>query len=941
VGKAPKASFLAPLSQKRHDAFHRTVIFHSYLSRNAYNTSSMRTHMTMKISQVAVAVGTIVAASSAVAADNAGLIGQLTNAQQDRVFAGAKIEIKELDKVTFSRRDGTFRFTNLPAGDYTLVVTYLGAKPVSQTVSLVAGENMTPVITLEAKDDALEEVMVRGQRSGQANAINQQRMADNIKSIVSADAIGQFPDQNAAESLQRLPGLSIERDQGEGRFVGIRGIDPNLNNVTINGLNIPSPEAGVRSVALDVIPSELIQTLEVSKSVTSDMDADAIGGAIEVKSVSAFDRKGQTATLSAQVSQNQLRDELSPKASATYTNLWDDTFGIAAALSYFERDFGSDNIESNADDEIEQRHYTITRERLGAAVNLDYRPDFNNQYYLRTLYSEFSDAEYRQRNTFVLDGEDSEVERESKDRYESQSIFTAALGGEHTRGEWLFDYQLGYAKSDEDEPDALYYVMVTENDSIEGDMMRRIPSLTYNADVDDLSTYELDEISFEDNYTEDTENSIQANITRSFANDPYLSELKAGFKVRQRSKKVDSNIYIFDGDFDGVDPSQFAATQPDWGLGNFGPGLNRSALRSDFKQNRDALELAELDSELESNGASYNTNEDIFAAYFMGTFDIEQWHIVAGVRYENTDFDTSGMRVELVEDEQNDVEEVVNTPWQADRSYDYFLPSVNAKYTFSDQLILRAAFTQTISRPRFEESAAYQIIESKTEEDDGEFVTEREAEVGNPALLPYEATNYDLSLEYYPGDIGVLSAGLFYKKIDNFVIYADVAGTNDWEGYDEVIQPVNGESADLLGLELSWVKAFDNGLLLSANGTFSNSNATTLLDGERYKTSLPNQSDTVGNLTVGYEANQFSLRLTMAYKSKNLEEIDGDMIRMEDAHQQFDFTGKYFVNDDVTVYFNAININDEPYYHYFDQRNQNAQYEEYGRTFELGFNWQL
>ena len=189
--------------------------------------------MTMKISQVAVAVGTIVAASSAVAADNAGLIGQLTNAQQDRVFAGAKIEIKELDKVTFSRRDGTFRFTNLPAGDYTLVVTYLGAKPVSQTVSLVAGENMTPVITLEAKDDALEEVMVRGQRSGQANAINQQRMADNIKSIVSADAIGQFPDQNAAESLQRLPGLSIERDQGEGRFVGLRGIDPNLNNVTI------------------------------------------------------------------------------------------------------------------------------------------------------------------------------------------------------------------------------------------------------------------------------------------------------------------------------------------------------------------------------------------------------------------------------------------------------------------------------------------------------------------------------------------------------------------------------------------------------------------------------------------------------------------------------------------------------------------------------------
>jgi len=897
--------------------------------------------MKNRISSLALAVSTVCCSFASVAADNAGLIGQLTNSSQDRVFAGAQIVITELGIETESRRDGTFRFSNLPAGDYTLVVTYLGAEPVSRKITLTEGENITPVITLEGANESLEEVMVRGQRGGQASAINQQRMADNIKSIVSADAIGQFPDQNAAESLQRLPGLSIERDQGEGRFVGIRGIDPNLNNVTINGLNVPSPEGGVRSVALDVIPSELIQTLEVSKSVTSDMDGDAIGGSVEVKSVSAFDRKGQTASLSGQLSQNELRDEMSPKLSGTYTNLWNDTFGVAAALSYFKRDFGSDNIESNADDEIEQRHYTITRERLGAAVNLDYRPDFNNAYFLRTLYSEFSDEEYRQRNTFVFDGEDSEVERESKDRYEAQSILTIAAGGEHVRGEWTFDYQLGYAKSDEDEPDALYYTFITEDDSITGDMERVIPSITYADSVNDFNNYEVDEISFEDNYAKDTENSIKANLSKTFAEDPYLSEIKAGVKYRTRTKTVDSNIYIYDGDFDDMDPTQFAASVVDWGLGDFGPGLNRGEMRAYFNQNRGSLELAELDSELESNGASYETNEDIFAAYFMGTFDINDVHIVAGVRYEKTDFDTSGMRVELIEDEQLDVEEVVNTPWQSERSYDHFLPSINVKYNISEKLIVRGAYTQTISRPGFEESAAFQIIESKTEEDDGVFVTEREAEVGNPQLLPYESDNFDLSVEYYPGQIGVLSAGLFYKQIDNFVIYADVAGMQGWEGYDEVIQPRNGETADLTGLELSWVKAFDNGLLLSANGTFSSSDATTLLDGEEYKTSLPNQSDTVGNLTVGYEDNDWSLRLAMTYKSKNLEEIDGDMLRMEDAHQQFDFMGKYYINQDLTVYFNAININDEPYYHYFDRRSQNAQYEEYGRTFEIGFNWQL
>ena len=220
-------------------------------------------------------------------------------------------------------------------------------------------------------------------------------------------------------------------------------------------------------------------------------------------------------------------------------------------------------------------------------------------------------------------------------------------------------------------------------------------------------------------------------------------------------------------------------------------------------------------------------------------------------------------------------------------------------------------------------------------------MTEREAEVGNPDLQPYEAQNVDLSIEYYPGDIGVVSAGLFYKNIDNFVVYADVAGTTGWEGFEEVIQPINGDSADLTGLELSWVKAFNNGFIVSANATFTDSEATTFLDGEKFETQLPNQSDRIGNITIGYEANDFSVRLATTYKSDNFEEIDGDMLRFEDDHVQVDFMARYYINDSMQVYFNGINLGDEPFYNYFDTRNQNAQYEEYGRTFELGFTWQL
>ena len=897
--------------------------------------------MPIKKSTLTIACMSALLSLSAVAQEAGKLQGLLTDSSQTSYFSGAQITVKELGLSTVSRRDGSFRFTNLPEGQYTLEITYLGADTLEVPIEIKSGEILAKDFVLVGKRADLENIIVYGQRAGQASALNQQRSADSIKSIVSSDAIGQFPDQNAAEALQRLPGLSIERDQGEGRYVGIRGIDPNLNNVTINGLNVPSPDGGARSVALDVIPSELIQTLEVSKSVTPDMDGDAIGGSVEVKSLSAFDKKGTSASVTAQVSHNDLRDEVSPKLSGSVTNVFNDTFGVAAALSYYDRDFGSDNIESNGDDEIEQRYYSINRERLGAAVNFDYRPDFNNQYYLRTLYSRFSDDEYRLANTFTFDDDDSEVERGSKDRYEEQSILSLTAGAEHQLNDWLIEYQLGYSKADEDEPSSLYYTFVGEEMDISSDMQGKIPTIVQDASVMELSNYELDEIELSQNEAQDTESSFKFDVTRSLEVSGHSAEIKFGGKYRDREKTNDAIVSLYDGDFDGVDPSQFEAAAPDWGLGDFGPGLHKGAMRDYFNQEEDALELAELDSEVESNGATYSNEEDILAVYLMGKIDINDLRIVAGLRYEDTDFSTSGMRVELIENEETDVEEVVNTLWKSDRSYNHLLPSLNARYEFSDKLVARFAYTQTISRPKFEDVAAYQIIETKTEEDDGVFVTEREAEAGNPELLPYESENIDLSIEYYPGDIGVLSAGYFHKSIDNFIIIADVAGTEGWEGYEEVTQAINGDTATVDGIELSWVKGFNNGFLISANGTITDSEAETLLDGELYKTSLPNQSDRIGNLTLGYENNQMSLRLTMSYKSENLEEIDGDLIRMEDSHQQIDFSAKYFINESMHVYFNAININDEPYYNYFDTPSVNAQYEEYGRTLELGFNWTL
>ncbi|MCU4676793.1 TonB-dependent receptor [Catenovulum sp. 2E275] len=888
-----------------------------------------------KVKKLAAICAAALIAPTAFAGD---IIGKVTDQSEQKIFKGAKVSIVELKRSTTTDLIGEYRFDNLPAGNYTLKVEYLGETPKTFPVTVNESGLVEEKLFL-GEAVTIEHMIVSAQRAGQAGALNMQKNADSIKSIVSADAIGQFPDQNVSEALQRLPGMFIERDQGEGRFVGIRGIDPNLNNVTINGLNVPSPEAGVRSVALDVIPSNLVGALEVSKTVTPDMDADAIGGSIAVKSLSGFDRPVQTMSFSGQVSQNQLRDETSPKLSASFTDSYNDEFAIAAALSYSERNFGSDNIESNGDDEIEQRFYDITRERTGAAVNLDYRPDFNNQFYLRTLYSEFSDSEFRLSNTFAL--EDGEIERGTKDRKETQEIISLTAGAEHLINSWKLEYQLGYSKATEDNPNALYYTIKAEDLDISSEMQGQKPQVSQPSEAMDLANYELDEVSDESEKAQDEETSFKLDLTKTLEINGRPVEFKVGTKYRQREKTASANFLIYDGGdaFDSFDASEFAVQNLDWSLGDFGPGLNRSGLRQHYQANQSGFELAELDSEAESQGASYTINEDIFAAYAMAKFDIGALGVVAGVRYEQTDFSTQGQRVEVVEDEQADDEYVDTTSWTGERDYSKVLPSVNLKYQFSDQIIGRAAFTQTLARPKFEDVAAFQIISTTTEEDDGVFETEREAEVGNPELKPYFSDNFDLSIEYYPGHIGVLSAGYFHKNIDNFVVIANVAGTGDWTEYDEVYQAINGESATLSGIELAWVKTFDSGLLMSANATFTDSEATTIVDGEAFETQLPNQSDTTANFTLGYESDLLSLRLTSVYKSKNLEEIDDGLLRYEDAHTQFDFTAKYYINQQTHVYFNAVNLNDEPMYHYFDNKNTNAQYETYGRTFELGFSW--
>ena len=903
---------------------------------------------------------------------------------------GAIVRIPEVKFEAVTSADGRFAFSGVPAGRYELAVNYIGYPSRSVEVEVRDGATTRHGFALTR---IAEEIVVYGkQTASTASALNQQRAADGIVSIVSATDIGQFPDQNVSEALQRVSGVFLERDQGEGRFVGIRGIDPNLIVTTINGVNVPSPENDKRSVALDVIPSELLSTLEVSKSITPDMDADGVGGAVNIKSASAFDSTGRSFSVSAQTSFNNLQDETSPKIALTYSDTFDlgngakglgngaESLGVAAAVSWFDRNFGSENIETDGgwfgdleriDDveftgaeEIEQRDYVVNRQRLGVAANFDYRPNGDASWYLRTLFSSFSDQEYRTRNEFKFDKgdaveggdgfatwEDARLQKELKDRYEEQEILSISLGGEQLFDGWSVKYGAGYSRASEAEPDRRDTVFEVRGVQIGYSSHGERPALFADAGTLDADAYKLDEIVIEDNLTEDTERSFRIDLRRDIDTENLHGYVEVGAKLRRREKSNDIGIRVFDG-FPG-DPrlSEFALDTVDYVQGPFGLGLSEDAIDRYIAGNLAAFELNEDDTLAASTGGDYHMNEDVDALFVKNRLDFGDLRVVYGLRYERTAFEAHGLRV--IYDDVGADGDPAPAPVSFAEDYASVLPSVNLRYAFNDRLLLRAAYYQTMARPKFGDLAPGGEVEF--EEDDDENVLK--AEIGNPGLDPLQALNLDVSLEYYLEDVGLVSASVYYKSLEDFVVLADTAKVTDFSQFvgstrvddAEVMQPVNGDDAHVLGIELAWVQHLSSlpgllrNLLVSANATFTDGEATVPFREE--KIDMPRQADRVLNFALGYETDRFSARLAFAHKSERLlglEELDDPAFDVyQDAHTQLDLGMKYYVNGAWQLSLDANNLTDEPYYAYFGERRFNAQYETYGRTIAVGVRYQL
>ncbi|MGY1529652.1 TonB-dependent receptor [Luteimonas sp. A649] len=796
-------------------------------------------------------------------------------------------------------------------------------------------------------------IEVRGQFESQMRAIDFKRASDAIQDTVSADSMGQYPDQNVGESLSRLPGISVTRDQGEGRYVVIRGLDAAQNSVTVDGIAMGTPEDSSRAAPLDVIPSESTERLTVIKAPTPDMPGDSLGGTIMVESASAFDREGRNMRFKAEASHQNLSGETSPKAAFNFSDVYNDTFGVAFGLSWQDRDYESDNIEVEYDltpVEIQQRKYTINRERTGVNLNLDWRPDNDNQYYLRTLYTDFTDAETRQNHIIPVgegdiagyDGNSWTVENISADdfgrrlryRTKEEDTFTVSAGGMNRMGHAKFDYQLGYTKVRErvdDEVEMRFEYLGDE------DMAIRVgPGRVPSFDVIDPAggdawlrnaNYGLDRLVVGPKQVDDEAWSAKFDFT--YAGEAVTWKTGLLGRWRDRDVNVDEAEFRIGPD---IDLSGWTTGSPSYRHGNMGDGLSSSAMRRYLRENRQLF--SERPGDVAENAMvslveDYTASEDVLAAYLMGTMDFGNLRVVAGARVERTDFDATGWMVDLDEDGV-----LTAAPSSASKSYTSVLPGLHLRYDTDGDWVLRGAVTKTIARPSFGDITPRASINRDDEEVD----------LGNPQLDPYESLNFDLSFERYIGDSGIFSAGIFHKSIDGYIV--DTWTNNDpaFPGYD-VTRPVNGEDASVLGVELNWQQKLDflpgawSGLLVGLGGTWLDTEfvaGTEDRAGEKFM--LPLSSERLYSAHIGWENDRVSTRLAAVYRSEYLDEIGSDS-RYDlwvAPNTQLDFSLDYKVTDSWGLYFEASNLLDEPLELYQGTPATTLQNELYGRGYTLG-----
>ena len=926
------------------------------------------------------------------------LFGKILDAQTSEPLIGANLAINDTKLGATTDVEGDFTISSIKGSKITLLATYVGYESAQIDVDLRKKTRIT--IRLQPSAVELSQVEVHGQAGGTIRAMIEMKQAESIKNVISAEQIASFPDMNAAEVMQRIPGITLQRDQGEGRYVQLRGTPPELTTFNINGEQIPSPEGNVRYVGMDVIPSDQIEFIEVSKVLTPDMDADGIAGSVNIKTKQASGPDPEVkATLAG--GYGDLRGTPNYQMQFSYGQRYG-KFGFNINSSCFRNKQGSDNIEykfvkgpffggqqDSTDNyhvqyrEVQLRHYDVTRTRIGISPTLDYRFNKNSYIYLRGMYNSFADEETRRRLIYDLDDAVSStyylyggVDHDIKDRLKQQNLGTISFGGEHKIGRLTLDYQIFYAYAEEIEPDRIESVFESPGQAIAIDFDQSdpdypratFPNESNAGNATDYANFEMDELLFENTQTTDQNITPRVNLKIPLNITPRSTGyFKLGGKIRMKEKSRDIQSQVFGAYF--AQSSLYPGEGPELSLETVNDGFREDnllgqgyalaympspdMLRDFFEFYPQHFIFDRTATRSQSFGEDYQANEKIYAAYGMIRQDFGPLMILGGLRFEQTDIDYEGRKILL------DGNRFVGIDTLTDkRTHSFLLPQIQLKYTINPKINIRAALTYSYSRPNFEDVLPYR-------EQDRE-----EVKFGNPNLIYPRSLNIDLLAERYFGR-SIFSGGLFYKEIDDFIFFFKrfAHEGEDFSDYSlvEITKAINGLSAKVYGAEVQaqfkfdFLPGFMKNFGLYTNYTYTHSEAkinkrypanyaTAIVvfgeddlsvfasTDEEESIPLPGQARHTANLALFYDSKRFFARATANYQDDFLFQLgaDPDLDEYYGAALRLDFNSNYQVTENLNVFLDALNLTNTPLRYYLGTEDRTQRQEFYSWWTRLG-----
>ena len=877
---------------------------------------------------------------------------------------------------------GLFTVPGLSAGQYVLTASYAGFEPFSKTVTIVAGQAARIDAVLAIASNKQDIQVYAPRQGGELEAINRTFNADNIINVLPADVITSLPNANIADAIGRLPGVTLERDEGEGKYVQIRGTEPRLTNTTIDGVNIASAET-VRQVKLDLIPADLVESVQINKTLQANMEGDGIGGSVDLRTKSASD----TPTIALEATGGY-----TPIIGGRPVYQFDGTLGkrfldgkklgVLVASSYDWNGRGINDVEPGplfVGGGYDERDYQYYRQRLGFAGTVDYKFSDTSNIYLKGLYALFHNYgnrwDYNVATTFTPDGQPDGTGSTTfgaEIRRPVQDIGSLQLGGRHVLSRsllaWDLESSVGRTK-DNGYADATFAPGPTSNlNAIQFGLdisNPQTPKLTTPAgtNIFDPTQYFYTGQRINNYYNPEVDLGFGASLATSYTAGGHAGTFEFGGRFRNVHKFANQDTHYYVPAQAAGDPALGMTnflnnfTDPNYynGTYQFGPAVDYDKVTALAGQLTDSNPRHKS---LTVN--NFNFIEKVEAGYIMNTIDLAKFRIVTGLRFENTSETDAGNTA------------ASNTAVTTSGSYLDVLPSASVRYAFTPTTGLRAVYARGLSRPNFSDLVSFATVSPGG--------VRTLSSVGNPNLKTEHADNLDLLYEQTFQSGGLLQTGIFYKRLADPIIPVNTTLP------DGTIQtkPQNAGNAYVYGFEISFQQHFTylpglaNGLGLSANYGYSASQVTfPALNpdgsgngfGRSDKPDLLRQAPHTWNISPTYDKKRLSVRLGLSYNAANIfaynyndgnagplvfnngnadgtgntatgggiKGPNGDLYLY--AHLQTDLQGSYRLGKGFTAVAYGLNLNNEVFGFYQGNVDSPAQREFYKPTFGGGLRW--